>query len=139
VEKMSKTGPPSRGFSSILILIIIVALGLSIAAFFFAANAFVSQDAIQGSYFTLIGIMGLTLLTYMLIQTRRRTLRLPIHAQKVATTILCQKCGFKNLRDFQRGDFVFKETEECPKCNDKMMIASIYREVKEKKGKKELS
>ncbi|UCE16513.1 MAG: hypothetical protein JSV12_02555 [Candidatus Bathyarchaeota archaeon] len=137
---MSKADSPSKGFSSIMIIIVIVALGLSIAAFFFAANALiVTQDVIQGSYFALIGIMGLTLLTYMLIQTRKRTLSLSIQAQKVATTILCQKCGFKNLRDFQRGDFIFKEAEGCPKCNEKMMIASIYREVKKKKGKKELS
>lgn len=137
---MSETGPPESRFSFIMILIIIVALGLSIAAFFFAANEFVGQDTIQGSYFALIGIMGLTLLTYMLIQTRRRTLRLSIQAQRVATTILCQKCGFKNIRNFQRGDYIFKKAEECPKCNEKMVIASIYREVKEKKkGKKELS
>jgi len=136
---MSEKGPPESRFSSILFIVIIVALGLSIAAFFFAANAFGGQNSIQGSYFMLIGIMGLTLLTYILIQTRRRTLRLPIQAQRVATTILCQKCGFKNIRDFQRGDYVFKEAEGCPKCNEKMIIASIYREVREEKKGKELS
>ena len=54
--------------------------------------------------------------------------------QPVTTTMECSKCGFKNVRDFQRGDYIFKETEQqCPKCNEKMSIASIYREVKEKK------
>ena len=136
---MSEKGPTESRFSSILFIVIIVALGLSIAAFFFAANAFGGQNPVQGSYFMLIGIMGLTLLTYILIQTRRRTLILPIQAQRVATTILCQKCGFKNIRDFQRGDYVFKEAEGCPKCNEKMIIASIYREVREEKKGKELS
>lgn len=137
---MSEEGPPKSRFSFILILIIIVALGLSIAAFYQAISEMTYGDPTLGSYFALIGLMGLTLLTYMLIQTRRRPLRLPIQAQRVATTILCQKCGFKNIRDFQRGDYVFKEAEECPKCNEKMTIASIYREVKEEeKGKKELS
>jgi len=135
---MSEKGPLSGTFSSIVIIIVLVALGLSVVAFFFAANEFAGQDPVQGSYFMLIGIMGLTFLTYMLIQTKRRTLRLPIEAQQVATTILCQKCGFKNIRNFQRGDYVFKETEQCPKCNEKMIIASIYREVKEEKGKKQL-
>jgi hypothetical protein len=135
---MSETGPPRRRFSSTLMIMILVALVLSIAAFFFSADAYGGQDPIQGSYFMLIGIMGLTLLTYLLIQTRRRTLRRPIRMPRVATTILCQKCGFKNIRDFQRGDFILKETEECPKCNEKMIIASIYREVsEEKKGKKD--
>ncbi|MFB0501489.1 MAG: hypothetical protein ACETVP_03380 [Candidatus Bathyarchaeia archaeon] len=136
---MSKKSPSSSRFSSIMIIIILVALGLSIAAFYQAVIAYGNQQFSMGSYFALIGIMGLTFLTYMMIQTRRKTLRLPIQAQRVATTILCQKCGFKNIRDFQRGDYILKDTEECPKCNEKMMIASIYREVKEKKGKKELS
>ncbi len=122
-----------------MIVIILVALGLSIVAFSQAIVAYGNQDFTVGSYFALIGIMGLTFLTYMMIQTRRKTLRLPIKAQRVATTILCQKCGFKNIRDFERGDYVLKDTEECPKCNDKMIIASIYREAEEKKGKKELS
>jgi len=131
---MSETGPQEGRFSFILILIIVVAIGLSIAAFYQAVVAFGNQEFTLVSYFALIGIMGLTLLTYMLIQTRRRTLRLPIQAQRVATTILCQKCGFKNLRDFQPGDYVFKEAEECPKCNEKMIVSSIYREVREEKG-----
>ncbi len=136
---MSEKSPPSSRFSSIMIVIILVALGLSIAAFYQAIIAYGNQEFTVGSYFALIGIMGLTFLTYMMIQTRRKTLKLPIQAQRVATTILCQKCGFKNIRDFQRGDYILKDTEECPKCNKKMIIASIYREVKEKKGKKELS
>ncbi len=136
---MSKKSPSSSRFSSIMIIIILVALGLSIAAFYQAIIAYGNQQFNMGSYFALIGIMGLTFLTYMMIQTRRKTLKLPIQAQRVATTILCQKCGFKNIRDFQRGDYILKDTEECPKCNEKMIIASIYREVKEKKGKKELS
>ncbi|MDH5438129.1 MAG: hypothetical protein OEX76_04430 [Candidatus Bathyarchaeota archaeon] len=136
---MSETGPPRGRFSSTLIIMVIVALALSIAAFFFAADAYGNQDPIQGSYFMMIGIMGLTLLTYLMFQTRRKTLRMPIQLPRVATTILCQKCGFKNIREFQRGDYILKEGEECPKCNEQMIIASIYREVKEKKGEKELS
>ena len=136
---MSKKSSSSSRFSSIMIIIILVSLGLSIAAFYQAIIAYGNQEFNMGSYFALIGIMGLTFLTYMMIQTRRKTLKLPIQAQRVATTILCQKCGFKNIRDFQRGDYILKDTEECPKCNEKMIIASIYREVKEKKGKKKLS
>jgi len=57
-----------------------------------------------------------------------------IAMQPIITTIQCSKCGFKNIRDFQRGDYIFKETDQqCPKCNEKMSIASIYREVKEKR------
>jgi len=132
---MGEVGSSGRRISTILFVMILVALGLSIGAFSLAVIQIESGDSISGAYFALIGLMGAALLTYMLLQTRKRTFRLPIQAQRVATTILCQKCGFKNIRDFERGDYVFKETEECPKCNEKMMIASIYREVEEKEKK----
>jgi hypothetical protein len=42
------------------------------------------------------------------------------------------------VRDFQRGDFVFKQTDQaCPKDNEKMTISAIYREVKDKEKAKE--
>jgi hypothetical protein len=42
------------------------------------------------------------------------------------------------VREFQRGDFVFKQTDQaCPKDNEKMMISAIYRELKEKQKAKE--
>jgi len=132
---MGEVDSSGRRISTILFVMILVALGLSIGAFSLAVIQIESGDSISGAYFALIGLMGAALLTYMLLQTRKRTFRLPIQAQRVATTILCQKCGFKNIRDFERGDYVFKETEECPKCNEKMMIASIYREVEEKEKK----
>ena len=132
---MSEVNSSKTRISTLLFIIILVALGLSIVAFYQAVIAYAGEEFTLGAWFVLIGFMGLALLTYMLLQTRKRTFRLPIQAQRVATTILCQKCGFKNIRDFERGDYVFKETEECPKCNEKMMIASIYREVEEKEKK----
>jgi len=50
----------------------------------------------------------------------------------VTTTTECKKCGYKNVREFQRGDYIFKELDQCQKCNDKLIITAIYREVKEK-------
>ncbi len=113
--------------------IIFITLVLSIAAFFQAFDAYNIGQVANGHFFMLIGVSGLALLTYMVFQTRRRALRFVLKPPRIATTILCQKCGFKNIRDFERGDFIFKDTEECPKCKEKMMIASIYREVEEKK------
>jgi len=129
---MGEVGPSERRISSFLFIIILVALGLSLAAFSLAAIEYGGGDSTLGAWFVLIGFMGVALLTYIMLQTRKRTFKIPIQAQRVATTILCQKCGFKNIRDFEQGDYVFKEAEGCPKCNEKMMIASIYREVDEK-------
>lgn len=123
---------PIRRVSSLLMVIILVTLVLSVAALYQAIVYFGSEDITLGSWFMFLGFIGLALSTYMTFQTRRKRVRLPFEPPKVLTTILCQKCGMKNIRDFERGDFVFKETEQCPKCNETMMISSIYREVKEK-------
>lgn len=56
-----------------------------------------------------------------------------VDTPKVMTIIECRKCGFKNTREFQRGDYVFKELEACQKCSEeKQMITGIYKEIKEK-------
>lgn len=125
---------PVKRVSSLLILIILVTLILSIAALYQAIAYFGSTppDVNLGSWFMFLGITGLALSTYMVLQMRRKVVRLPFEAPKVITTILCQECGMKNIRDFQRGDYIFKETEPCPKCKEQMIISSIYREVEEK-------
>ncbi len=40
----------------------------------------------------------------------------------------CPKCGLKNKRKFQQGDYVLKQSGKCPKCNISMYIKLIYAE-----------
>lgn len=126
-----KAESPAARTSFFYLAIILVTLILSVIALSLGVTALQGGDASAGSY-ALVGFIGLALSAYMLLQTQRKPSRVTFEMPQVITTILCQKCGFKNIRDFQRGDYVFKEAEPCPKCNEKMMIASIYREVKEK-------
>jgi predicted RNA-binding Zn-ribbon protein involved in translation (DUF1610 family) len=88
-----------------------------------------------------MGATTLVVSAYLWLQTRKRMLRLRVEILPVNTTVECQKCGFKNIRDFQRGDYVYKHVEDqCPKCNEKTMaIGSIFRELKDKEKAKELS
>lgn len=129
---MSETKTPKR-ISSFFLAIIVITLALSIVAIFSGVTAYMDGHTGTAYPSLLIGVSGLALSAYMLFQTRRRTLQFTIKTQLVTTTLLCQKCGFKNLREFQRGDYIFKEAEECPKCKEKMQISSIYREAEEKK------
>lgn len=122
---------PRKRIFYLLMAIILVTLALSTVALYFAVDE--SAKNRDPTSLLLIGGSGFALSLYMLFQTRRKTMRLGIKEQPVITTILCQKCGFKNVRDFQRGDYIFKEAEPCPKCNEKMSVASIYREVEEKR------
>ena len=128
--------PPTRRISSIYLAIILVTLVLAVTALFVGVDVYSKNpENASAGYYMLVGFIGLALSAYMLLQTRRKPSRVTLEMPRVITTIICQKCGFKNIRDFQRGDYIFKDAEPCPKCNEKMMIDSIYREVKEKEEK----
>lgn len=135
-EKTETPGPTQR-VSSYLFLIIFVVLLISFAALGFAINSFAQSkpDLAEATVFLVIGFVGVSFSTYMLLQTRRRVSQLSLEIPPVLTTIKCQNCDYKNQREFERGDFIFKEAGPCPKCNNKLLISAIYREVKEKPKK----
>jgi hypothetical protein len=127
---MNEEETATKRFSSLLIAIVLVITALSVVALYYGIQAYPEGD---WSLYLLIGFSGIGLSTYMLLQTRRKTLRIVFKPYHIATTMLCPKCGFKNIREFERGDYIFKEVEGCPKCEEKMMISSIYREAEEGK------
>lgn len=124
------TANSATRISSFVLLIIFITLALSMTALILAFNAFSSDPVISG-WLILLGFVGVGISMYVLLQARRRVRRLSIAIAPVTTTIECKKCGFKSVREFQRGDYIFKEVEPCQKCNENMMITAIYREVKE--------
>jgi hypothetical protein len=133
MRKMGKTPPnATTKISSFLLMIIFIVLALSLTALILAINAFSYENQVVAGYLLLIGFLGVALSTYVLFQTRRRIMGLRIEIPPITTTVECKKCGFKSVREFQRGDYVFKEVGPCQKCNEKMLITAIYREVKEK-------
>ncbi|MEM2995399.1 MAG: hypothetical protein QXI91_05235 [Candidatus Bathyarchaeia archaeon] len=129
---MSKTSSTTTKISSFMLMIIFITLILSLMALVSAIGFQSSGEWEYAVGLLLIGFFGLALSTYMLLQTRRRILGLRIEIPQVTTTIECRKCGFKSIREFQRGDYIFKEVEPCQKCNEKMLITAIFREVREK-------
>lgn len=135
-EAEVETTTPATKIPSLFLIVILITLVLSIVSLYLAMEAFASQHEIHAGYFLMMGFVGLGVSLYMLLQVKARTLKIPLETEPMITTIRCRNCGFKNVREFQRGDFIFKELDEtCPKCNVKMVIASIYREVKEKRQK----
>jgi len=128
---MDEEEKPVRRLSSIVLIIIVVVLALSASALYQAIDLYLKQDVASG-YYLLIGFLGLAFSIYMLLQTRRRMRRFALKTTPVTTTITCQKCDFKNLREFERGDFILKEVGSCTKCDGTLLISAIYRELKEK-------
>lgn len=127
-----KSSPATTKISTYLIMIVLIVLALSIVALMLSVNAFIVGNEIVAGYLLIIGFIAMALSVYVLLQSRKRVASMKIKAPKIMTTVECKKCGFKSVREFQRGDFVFKELEACQKCKDKMMITAIYKEVKEK-------
>lgn len=121
----------AKKISPFLLVIILVFFILSLAALFIAVESLIEQTDTLNSYsFLLIGFFGLALSIYMLLQNRGRPMHVSLELPRVITTLECPKCDFKSVRDFQREDYIFKETESCQKCNETMKITAIYREAK---------
>ena len=124
---------PVRRISPFLLVMILVAFILSLSALYIAVSSLDQTDLLNSYSFLLIGFFGLGISVYMLLQTRGKHMHVSLELPKVITTLECQKCDFKNIRDFQSEDYIFKETESCQKCNETMKITAIYREAKKKK------
>jgi len=113
-------------------MIVLLVMALSLVSFALAVNAFALGENIVAGYLVIIGVIAMALSTYVLLQSRRRMTTMKLATPSMMTTIECRKCDFKSVREFQRGDYVFKELDKCQKCDDKMIITAISKEVKEK-------
>ena len=125
---------PVRKVSPFLLVMVLIVFILSLSALFMAVQSIVDETDIYSSYsFLAIGFVGLALSAYMLLQTRGRPSHMSLELPRVLTTLECPKCDYKSIRDFQREDYIFKETGPCEKCEENMKITAIYREAKKKK------
>jgi len=127
----SQSSAPTK-MSTYLLMIVLIVLALSIVSLIFSVSAFIEGNELVAGYLLVIGFIAMGLAGYVLFQSRKRVASMKIEAPKVMTTIECRKCGFKSVREFKRGDFVFKDLDPCQKCDDTMIITGIYKEVKEK-------
>jgi predicted ferric reductase len=131
----NQTSTAAKKISNYLTMIVLIVVALSIISLILAANAYLSTPSqpLAAGFLALIGLVALTMSVFTLYQSRRQVAQMKIEIPKVMTTLEC-KCGSKTIREFQRGDYVFKDLDTpCPKCpNTKQMVTAIYKEVKEK-------
>jgi len=130
-----------RRVSPYLLAIIMIIVVLSAFSLYYGALAYLQDDFSDGALFLIMGASTLAVATYLLFMTRRRILRTGFEYPKMNTSLECIKCGNKSLREFQKGDYVYKKTEDqCAKCNEKAMTVNAnYREIREKEKAKELT
>jgi len=133
-QNQTQSTSQSNKISTYLTLIVFVVMALSIAALFIAVDTYFLGDQIAAGVLAAIGLIAMALSVFLLYQSRQTAAQIKIEIPKVMTTVGCVKnCDRKTSREFQRGDYVFKELEaNCEKCGGKQMIVAIYKEVKEK-------
>jgi hypothetical protein len=119
--------------STFVFIVVLAVYALSIVSIGLAASFYGDPSApYVWIYMLVLGLVSMALASYVLLQSRRHVTSMKIVPPQVMTTVECKKCGIKNVREFQRGDYVYKELEKCQKCDDMQLITAIYKEVKEK-------
>jgi Zn finger protein HypA/HybF involved in hydrogenase expression len=142
----NQTSASAKKISTYITMIVAIVMMLAIIAFLLAVYLTYTGSTATGSkqagdysaagILAVIGLIALTMSSFTLFQSRKQAAEMKIEIPKVMTTIECEKCGTKIVREYQRGDYVYKELDACQKCPDqKQIITAIYKEVKEKEKK----
>ena len=114
-----KSSDISDKISTYLQIIIFAVLALAFIALIFGIEAYLMGNQTVAIYLILIGALSMGLAIYVLYQSRKRVAKMKTQEDtKVMTTIECIKCKTKDLREFERGDFVYKELDKCDKCEE---------------------
>ena len=124
----------SRRAVTPVVIYYIFFIGMLIIGLYFlydAILAYTAGDVEVAGYYSIMGMIGVGVSIYMATMLRRRTSTRKI-PPKVMTTVECKRCGLKKLRGFVKGDYVLKNIEDCPKCNEPMTITAIYTEKAKK-------
>lgn len=129
----SKENQINAKLSNYLMIIIFMVLAIAIVALLIAGSLAMTGESLAfAGLLALVGMFAIVLSFVILYQNRKRLVSTKNMSPKVMTTVECKKCGTKNVREHQRGDFVFKEVGPCQKCSDQQLITAIFKEVTEK-------
>jgi multidrug transporter EmrE-like cation transporter len=134
-QQQTQTTNANTKISTYLMIIVLIVLALSVVALFVAVETYFLGDILAASIFAGVGLIAMAMCLFLLYQSRRQAAEVKIDIPKVMSTIDCQNkgCANKTVREFQRGDYVFKDLDvACGKCGGKQMITAIYKEVKVK-------
>ena len=96
-----------------------------------AVLAYGAGDVEAAGYYSILGMIGVGASIYMANMLRRMVFTRKAKP-KVMTTVECKRCGLKKMREFVKGDYVLKDVEDCPKCDEPMTITAIYAEKAKK-------
>lgn len=122
-------------YGYLMVIFSIIILAWAVWAMYSAFN-FQQQGNMESFYFyAAASSVAIVLAVSSIMQMRRRIQMLQSLAIKVLSVILCANCGFKVVRVFGEGDFVYKEVGKCQQCSGTMRVDSIYAEEPAKKSR----
>lgn len=124
---------PNQMYGYLMVIFSIIILAWAVWAMYSAFN-FQQQGNMESFYFYAVASsVAIVLAVSSIMQMRRRMVLLQSMATKVLSVVLCASCGFKVVRVFGEGDFVYKEVGKCQQCSGPMRVESIYAEEPAKK------
>ena len=136
MANQTQSASTNKKISTYLTLIVLIVMALAITALLIAGETYLSGDQLAAGVLAGIGFIALVLSVFLLYQSKLQSAQVKIEVPKVMTTIECtnKACNTKTVREFQRGDYVYKEVDiPCQKCpTTKQMITGIFKEIKEK-------
>ena len=125
---------PSLSLSWMTMLAVVVIGIFSLVSLYMGFQAYGSEHPEHANYYIIVGTTGFAAIGYMFFKTKTITSRKPtVPKVDVVTTLECVSCNLKRVRDFKRGDYIYKNDEPCTRCEGTMLITSIHRRAEPKK------
>lgn len=125
---------PSLSLSWMTMLAVVVIGIFSLVSLYMGFQAYGSEHPEHANYYIIVGTTGFAAIGYMFFKTKTITSRKPtVPKVDVVTTLECISCNLKRVRDFKRGDYIYKDDEPCTRCEGTMLITSIHRRAEPKK------
>lgn len=122
-----RTAYPAFVISRTLLLLLLFVGALSLLSLYLGFEAYLSDRPEGAMTYLIMGAGGFALIGYMFFRSKSALNKVTsIPKIEVVTTLECQNCGLKKIRPFQRGDYLFKEDEDCTRCEGKMAVEKIY-------------
>jgi len=128
----SKRRRLSTGFFVLFLVAMTLLIVISVLSLYSGYAIYMRKE--EGYIMYLVsGVFGLILVVLGVNQMKNQIILIQPIEFNVLTTTECEKCGFRDIRKFEVGDYVVKTHGNCPKCNGSMLITAIYHEDKQTK------
>lgn len=122
VTALSDSGqPPSgRGVTGARMVSAMIALICLLAGMSLLIQGWQTNDQIS----IILGLFVFSLFFSFMGAAWRAPVQNPIF--RTVTVARCSKCEYAEVRDFQRGDYVYKVLSKCKECGGDMYVKTIY-------------